>query len=243
MIHLIGKYLDRLGKNWDTIAGLKDHSILIILLTLVSFISIHGYKIYVLSAGLVFLTAFYSIWKFKRLIKFIIFNRINIVFCFYNVSSSAEVERYLKNFQSEFLIRLQNFNLKRIKVSFLPTDRRIQSRQEAETLVQNGYLGQTLIVWGELTETSQDIKCSNINFTYELATKKYFPNLSFEKVKDWFTQETQKSINSYSWNLNLKNRIELESYTDNIKDIALYTLARTVAAAHIRLEFNRLLSA
>lgn len=228
MTELIKTYLDRLGKNWNTVPGLRDHSILIIALIVVAVIPGTGYRLYILIAGLVFLTLLYSAWNFKRLIKFIIFNKINIIFCFYNVSGSIEVDEHINNLQSEFLARLQNFNLKRIKIYFLPTDRRILSRNEAEGLIQQGYNGQSLIVWGEFTKTHSDIKCRTTNFTYEFSVRKYLPHFVSEKIQEWFVQETQESVNCYNWNFNLKNRVELESYADNVKDIAVYTLARTL---------------
>ncbi len=228
---LLQNYLNKLGWDWDSKDGLKNHAILFVIL----FFLLLGFKpewsFVWLCALLVCLSTYYLVWKVRRSIKFILFKRVNIVFALYNATESEQISKYLKNFESNFRQQLNNYGLFNIRVHFLASDRRISSAVEAEKLVKNGYAGHTLIVWGELTEHENDIKCKNTNFTYEFAFKKYFPKVEMEEMKMWFNENIQSALNTLNWNLNLKNRQQLETYADNIKDTSIYILGRTLLIA------------
>ncbi len=222
------KLLEKLGKKWTTVEGLRNHSILIFFLLVYFIKTFPEEKLYLVCACFLALTIFYMAWKWNRSLKFVMFNKINVVFCFYNATKTMKVDRYLLNFESEFRNQVAQFNQRKIKVFFTESDRQIKSQEEATELIRTGYVGQTLLVWGDLTETDDDIKCKNTNFTYEFSITKYFPDTDIELIQNNFINETRKQINSYNWNLDLKRRLEIDSYVGNIKDIAIYTLARTL---------------
>lgn len=221
-------YLDRLGKNWDTKLGLLNFTILVCALSIGIWKLISKVQAQqILIIAFLALSIYYAAWVYKRLLIFIIFNRVNVVFAFYNASRTQNIEDYIKNINSLFRQSLQSNHLKKVKFHTVGSDKNIKSIQQASKHIKSSYVGQTILVWGEVIEVDGEIRCKNTNFTYEFRTT-YYNDQEFEEIKSRFSADLNENFKNYNWNLNLKKRFEIETYADNIHDLSLYILARTL---------------
>ncbi len=172
---------------------------------------------------------YYFAWK-RRRSPSILFKRSNVVFAFYSASETPQIDEFLKNFQTRFSQNFRSHNLdKQVNLVFLPKDKEIKNSREAEKLVQNGYVGHTILIWGNLETFSGNVSCRTTFFSYEFAFQRYFPKMSAEDIKRIFKNEIDKINLKLLWdskNLNIEK--QFSNYFENIYDVGLYTLALTL---------------
>lgn len=177
-------------------------------------ISFFGYFIY------------YLTWKYRRSFGFLS-NNINVIFAIFNADQSGAVDRVITNLRNRLEEKINNFNLKnRILLHFKPKDLLIKSKEEAEKIVQEGYVGSTLIIWGRAYQFQNEIKCPNLNFTYLFAFKRYYKDLPDDFYKKIVNKPIKNSIDSLKWNISLNFSYCFEEYVINTTEIIMFILGQ-----------------
>ena len=217
--------MNKLGEDWNTRNGLRNHLIIAFSLGVAVYTIFPKLLILWLVLLCSSLIIYYIAWRLSRRVT-VLLKKANIIFVLHNATRSQNISNYLLNFQSYFLQNINQYLPNNVRVEFKPEELKISSHLEAEKLVQNGYAGHTVIIWAEYNEFKKQIRCKNTSFTYEFGYKKIFSDDSLEEFKKRFDQGVQKEINSFFWNLNLSKKRDFDNYVDNIVDLSLYILSR-----------------
>ncbi len=174
----------------------------------------------------IFLIILYGAWKYKRSFGFLT-NNINVIFAINNASDSKTVDKTLINLKNRIEEEISTIGFKnKILLDFKPRDLLIKSKEEAEEIVQAGYVGSTLIIWGKAYEFSKEVKCPRLNFTYFFAYKKYYKNLPDEFYKESVNKPIKNSIDVLKWNLPLNFSYAFEEYVINVTEIVFFILGK-----------------
>lgn len=226
------KDLTKILNIWDTRNGL----VLFIILWTSICISIFFKFFYAINDSIlnftiliifIFVSLFYYyIWSYRRSFEFLT-NNINIIFVLYNVNNSPTIEKTIGSFKHRLAEKINQYDFKkRIRLEFKPSDLLIDSKEKAEKLVQNGYVGSTLIIWGRIWEFGNEVKCPNLSFTYFFGYQRYYKNLPDHFNNKIFSRPIQKSVDSLRWNMNLNFFNSFDEYTLNTTEIILFILGR-----------------
>ncbi len=176
------------------------------------------------------LIIYYLPWRYRRSFSFLR-GHVNVILAIYNTDNSSETESIIINLKHRLSERIKDFNLtKKVFIDFKPTDFLIESVEKAKDLVQEGYVGSTLIVWGKAYRFGNEIRLSKLHFTYEFAYKKYYSKLPNDFYKELFTEPIQKAIDVLKWKFPLNFYYTFEKYALNISEITMFILGKTLAS-------------
>lgn len=210
--------------NWDTEKGLWLFTVFVFITT-TTLAGLDAPKIGFLVYALIMLGSYYFTWRRRRSFGTLRKN-INVVFAFYSATQTQSITDCINNLRAAIDDRLREYSLGDIRPKFLPLDCKINSAAEAEQLIQNGYAGHTLMVWGTLMDFKGVVNCRNTNFSYEFGYKKY--KYKEEDVKKFFSLQIQHAVSSLGWDLNLSKKKQFDNYVGNINDVGMYTIGRTL---------------
>ena len=233
-------FVDKLLKNWDSNEGLFRACIFFVgtNIPFIPFLKSIDFttNIAIVISGIFsssFLLIYYIVWKIKRTIV-IMRKKINIVFSFYFIVNIDLLTTFLKRFEYHFYEKLKECGLeKEVEVTYLSTSKKIGSDLEAQKML-SGYVGHTLLVWGDLDNINNQIKFgkNKTSFSYEfnlVHPKNYTQKNNkefFALLKNSFSQDINSAISSLNWDLNLNSDSDFEFYINNIYSISLLTIAR-----------------
>ncbi len=223
--------MNKITENWDTKAGLIVYTIAVPFAVSLTTLGVTKSPWAALAVFLCFWIPYGIAWKVRRSFWFIK-KKINIVFALHNVDGSEGVSGLIRiiehQIRQEITQQIGIIRSRRVKIKFLPSDRRIANTEEAERKIKKGYVGHTLMVWGSVIKVGDEVSCRRNNFTYEFSLNRYYPEITREEIKRKFGVSMQKTIDSASWNLNLSKTGQFGTYVNNLYDISFYIIGRTL---------------
>lgn len=215
------------NSRWDTKNGLLVYGIDIFGISLLFVSILLASKMISLNLGWILLlvpvASFVIVWLFRRSYFWLFFSqKINIVFILDLKDKEKSTLKSYKETLRELNRKLIENNLKKhIKVIEKPEDMKFESKDAAEAKTKLGLYGSTLIIWGDIMESSGKYK---LFFSYQFG----YPGKEENYYKSIFNHHIDKAFINRSWAH--KGPESVEILADDLLQVALYILGFTAVS-------------